>query len=299
MKAWLRALFSVSSLEQKGMLLLIVIILVLLCAHAWYVHHAPIHPVEKDTLLIRDLMAFEKQLAKANNDQGDSVPDHVEKSGEPYELFFFDPNTASAGDFRRLGLSNHVIQNILKYRMHGGRFYEKQDLKKIYGMHAEVYERIEPFINIEDHWLSRTSSNRKDYPKSMFVPADINTADSVALIKLRGIGPVLSSRIIRYRKLLGGFYDTEQLKEVYGLPDSILGEIKQRFYADTSAIVKISLNNASEKELAKHPYIGKYAASGIVRYRSEVHLIKTVDELKTNGLIPSGNLKKLKKYLVI
>ena len=67
---------------------------------------------------------------------------------------------------------------------------------------------------------------------------DINGCDSAALVALPGIGPVLSARIIKYRKLLGGFASVEQLKEVYGLPEETYEMIKGRLYADSSGTQK-------------------------------------------------------------
>src|SRR5665647_1059817 len=46
---------------------------------------------------------------------------------------------------------------------------------------------------------------------------DLNSADSLHLLEIPGIGPVFASRIIRYRTLLGGYYAVDQLREVYGM----------------------------------------------------------------------------------
>ncbi|MBN1108862.1 MAG: helix-hairpin-helix domain-containing protein, partial [Bacteroidales bacterium] len=48
---------------------------------------------------------------------------------------------------------------------------------------------------------------------------ELNTCDSAMLEALPGLGPVLSARIIKYRKLLGGYVSAEQLREVYGLSE--------------------------------------------------------------------------------
>jgi competence protein ComEA len=298
MKTWLRAFLSYSSLERKGIILLIMLIFIIISLNLLINYNPPHYAAVKDTLLLKDLQAFERQLADADDSVTDSPPSLWVENTE-YEAFIFDPNAATAGDLRRLGMSDRLIKTIIRYRLHGGRFYNKEDLKKIYGMGDPFYNRLEPYIVIENHRVLKVSYKSNVTLERVFMPVDINRADSLALIRLRGIGPVLSSRILRYRRLLGGFYDTEQLKEVFGLPDSIISEMRVRFYADTSAIVKINLNIASEKDMARHPYIGKYIAKGIVRYRSEVLRIKCVDELKSNGLISSEKLKRLKKYVII
>jgi competence protein ComEA len=72
-----------------------------------------------------------------------------------------------------------------------------------------------------------SETKRRDYtarpgwvrPKP--IPIDINTADTAAFISLPGIGSKLANRIISFRTKLGGFNSIEQIKEVYGLRDSV------------------------------------------------------------------------------
>jgi len=130
-------------------------------------------------------------------------------------------------------------------------------------------------------------------------PVNISHADSAGLEKLPGIGPVLAVRIIRYRKLLGGFYSPRQIKEVYGISDSLYMRIGSRLTADTIGIRKIHVNTAGEREMARHPYIGKYAARAILRYRDQVKVIKDIRELETNGLIPGDVFEKARNYLAL
>jgi competence protein ComEA len=49
---------------------------------------------------------------------------------------------------------------------------------------------------------------------------EINTADSLSIVYLKGIGPGFTKRIMKYRAMLGGFHSINQLKEVYGMTDS-------------------------------------------------------------------------------
>ena len=45
------------------------------------------------------------------------------------ELFYFDPNTASAADWRRLGIKDKTIHTILNYLTKGGKFYKPEDIE--------------------------------------------------------------------------------------------------------------------------------------------------------------------------
>lgn len=140
---------------------------------------------------------------------------------------------------------------------------------------------------------------RKDYNYSnqKQQPIDINRCDSVALIRLPGIGPVLSSRIIKYRRLLGGYARIEQLKEVYGLPPETFALIKNRISVDSTLIIRININTAGYKELSHIRYLEKYDIASILKYRQLKGKITAMTELIDNKLITNEKAKKVSPYL--
>ena len=46
------------------------------------------------------------------------------------ELFYFDPNTISGSEWKRLGLRDKTIKTIENYLSKGGHFYKPEDLQK-------------------------------------------------------------------------------------------------------------------------------------------------------------------------
>ena len=126
---------------------------------------------------------------------------------------------------------------------------------------------------------------------------DINMSDSATLVKLPGIGPVLSARIIKYRRLLGGFARIEQLKEVYGLPVETFELIKVRVFADSSAVTRININSAGYKELSHFPYFEKYEVTAILKYRELKGRITKITDLTYNKLITEEKARKINPYL--
>jgi DNA uptake protein ComE-like DNA-binding protein len=126
---------------------------------------------------------------------------------------------------------------------------------------------------------------------------DLNKCDSAELVKLPGIGPVLSARIIRYRSLLGGFASVEQLKEVYGLPAETYLMIEKRVFADTAAIIRIDINSAGYRELARLHYLERYEVSSILKYRELNGPIGDISVLVTNKLITAEKAGKVRPYL--
>jgi DNA uptake protein ComE-like DNA-binding protein len=126
---------------------------------------------------------------------------------------------------------------------------------------------------------------------------DINTCDSAELVRLPGIGPVLSARILKYRNYLGGYASTSQLKEVYGLSPETYELIKSRVTADPKAIKRIGINTADYKELSRLRYIEKYEISAILKYRELKGRIDDINELTDNKLITVEKAQKVGPYL--
>ena len=126
---------------------------------------------------------------------------------------------------------------------------------------------------------------------------DINLSDSSALVKLPGIGPVLSSRIIKYRHLLGGFARISQLREVYGLPEETFDMIKDRVFADSTVITRIDINSAGYKELSHLHYFEKYEVNAILKYRELKGRISGINDLTENKLITLEKASKVRPYL--
>lgn len=113
----------------------------------------------------------------------------------------------------------------------------------------------------------KTDSLFKRYPQTEKYPegtiVELNSADTVALKKIPGIGSAFARRITKYRELLGGFYTVEQLAEVYGIDEERYNAIKSWFSVDLSAIRQLRVNYMSTKELACHPYVSYKQAHSI------------------------------------
>jgi DNA uptake protein ComE-like DNA-binding protein len=127
---------------------------------------------------------------------------------------------------------------------------------------------------------------------------DLNKCDSAELERLPGIGPVLAARIIKFRKLLGGFVSVDQLKEVYGLSDSTFSIISSRVNANPSDISFIQINKATYKELIRHPYFERYDVQAVIKYRELNGRINAFDDLIENKVITGKKTLKIRPYLV-
>jgi competence protein ComEA len=213
-------------------------------------------------------------------------------------LFRFNPNRISSDSLMLLGLSETQARTIINYRNKGGRFRYVSDLKKIYGIDEKTAEAIIPYIIIETEKVNTRNyrSAFQDQQKS-FKKLDLNKCDSAALVRLAGIGPVLSARIIKFRRLLGGFATAEQLKEVYGLPETTYNYLAGRVFADSSDVTGIKINDTGFNELSRHPYLTRYEIESIIKYKQLKGRFSNIAELIDNKILSPEKARKLSPYL--
>ncbi|MEQ8905445.1 helix-hairpin-helix domain-containing protein [Ekhidna sp.] len=129
-----------------------------------------------------------------------------------------------------------------------------------------------------------------------FIVADLNTANALDLQKVKGIGPAYSERIIKYRDILGGFTDTTQLHEVYGLHPETIRELAKHFSIQSS-VKRIEINTDSIKTLIKHPYINYDLARIIINYREQHGDFTSAEDLRKIKALDDRTFLRLKPYL--
>ncbi|MCE5345918.1 MAG: helix-hairpin-helix domain-containing protein [Bacteroidales bacterium] len=217
-----------------------------------------------------------------------------EKTSSPAGLFEFDPNTVSYDTMIKLGFASKEANTLISYRNKGGKFRRPADLKKVYGIEEGKAGKLIPFVKVATDTAGKVSYNSDQKRLPLL---DINSCDSATLVRLPGIGPVLSARIIKYRQLLGGFARADQIKEVYGLPEETYDLIKGRIFIDTLAITRVDVNSAEYKELAHIPYFERYEVTAILRYRELKGRITGINDLVENKLITNEKAAKAGPYI--
>jgi DNA uptake protein ComE-like DNA-binding protein len=216
---------------------------------------------------------------------------------KPNILFGFDPNTVTNGQLQELGIQPKVAARIINYRNKGGRFRKRADFSKMYGLSPIKYQELKPYIQLPDSIIAFKKHQTKTFiPKTYYF--DINTCDSTDLDKLKGIGSILSARIIKYRNRLGGFTTAGQYQEVYGLDSIVLAElIKCSFVNKDFQPKKILINDATKETLAGHPYLGKRNANLIFNYRLQHGRYRSIEDLSKIKVLKIDNIEALKDYL--
>jgi len=208
--------------------------------------------------------------------------------------FPFDPNDVSKDDLKKMNLSFAIINTLDKYRNKGGQFKSKEDLKKIYGLTDSIYAILEEFIQLKRK--EEADPYIKSKPLATISFFDINTSSAEELQSLKGIGPVLSTRIVKFRDKLGGFHSIDQVKSTYGLEDSVFQSIKPFLQIQTAA-KKININEADFKTINSHPYISFQLAKIIIRYREQHGLFQELTDLKNIKVLSEDKFNEIEPYL--
>lgn len=301
LKKSVRSYFSFSKKELNGILLLcIMIALIMIFPYAYRSFSQPeVYELNK---FAREIEAFKASALKRPSTYK-KLQDQIERTQFKTEYFDFDPNGLAEKDWRRLGLSSSQIKVIKNYEVKGGKFYKKEDLKRIYSISAALYSRIEPYIHINS---TRTETKevkaeiyRRAGEKSGSVAAiEINSADSAQMVSIRGIGPVFASRIIRYRDRLSGFYSKEQLKEVYGLDSLKYSLIENKIRVDASLIHKLNINTLTFDQIKRNPYLSFKQMNAMIQYRKQHGDYLSLDDLKKVDVLNEEIIRKIEPYLL-
>ncbi len=319
--------FGISLAESRGALVLIVLSVVMVCVPSvvkWWV--LPMFQDDTVPYTIEYLDSTAALIPETRNSLGEenkyenrSYADaNASKSSRPTRLFSFDPNTATPEQLQELGIPKFLASRIEKYRQKGGKFRKKEDLKKIYDFPPALFSQLEGYIDLSENGQKTMSGpagfEEKPLPEatgatpfpnreSRFPPRpaptafDINTADTMQLAALRGIGSKLSARIVKYRDALGGFHSPEQYAEIYGLDSTVLAELR-RYGKLQSAPRKININTATSDELYRHPYFrNRKLNEVIVRYREQHGSYPSTEALKAIRILDEATLRKWEPYL--
>ncbi|WP_372948316.1 helix-hairpin-helix domain-containing protein [Mariniphaga sp.] len=205
----------------------------------------------------------------------------------------FDPNTANKDELLNTGFNQFQASNLIKYRESGGSFSQPEDLLIIYGIDSVFYNSIKSFINVAE----LPEEVKVDKTVSIPIRIELNSADSLDLLQLNGIGPVYASRILKYRSLLGGFYGKHQLLEVYGFPEETYHAINENLTIDSLRVEKLRINFAGYAELIRHPYFEKRNVEAILNFRQNNGPFSSHEQLLTEGLIDTASFALIRPYI--
>lgn len=294
-------IFGFSQRESKGFLVFLVLVLIFFGLS----NYLP-------SILFQTDFVTSHNSSKIQAFLGDSVSEkHKVKAEKSENVNIADPNTMSFFDWTSLGVDQYLADRIISYRLKGGQFKKKEDLKKIYGLNDSIYLEISQFLKVIQSGKAQIKyadvskkqklyKKREDYnglKKSKILP-ELNTCDSTDLLFIRGIGPARAARIIKYRMKLGGFQSKDQLSEIYGLDSLVLASlISNTVLKKEIRLNRIDINKVSFKELISHPYVDYNTCKVVLNFRKQHGKFSQIEDLKKIKIIDSLFIRKMEPYL--
>jgi DNA uptake protein ComE-like DNA-binding protein len=213
--------------------------------------------------------------------------------------FSLNINEANLQSLDILSVPDFLARRWVKYLENGGSFKKVGDVKKLYGMTEPLYDNISKYLYVK----KAEEIQRKPFLKENRVfrckTIDINEADSAQWESLYGIGPYLAKRIITFRESLCGFVSVEQVKETYGLRDSVFQSIKTCLTIEKILKPCISINYTNQEGLSKHPYVRYKLARAICLYRENNGLFQHIEDLKKLPNVNDSIYIKLLPYITV
>ncbi|MEY3737471.1 MAG: hypothetical protein RL544_249 [Bacteroidota bacterium] len=216
--------------------------------------------------------------------------------------FVFDPNTASIETLVSVGFSTKLANTLAHYRARGGYITSGKDLSKIWGMPPLLADRLAPFVRVNgtDRKNGQTKPWGTTYkPSNAVAVIDINTASVGEFEALRGIGPVLASRIVGFREKQGGFTRLQDLLQVYGVKDSLLQALSPYLHLQESSVPKSNFNQASVLQLVQKAGLQPVVAQALVRWRQQNGAFVKFDELENFEGLSAASMAALKRLFFI
>ncbi|MBL7780594.1 MAG: helix-hairpin-helix domain-containing protein [Saprospiraceae bacterium] len=281
------------------------IVLLLLCAFVFALPDILDNFRESETT---DFSEFRKEIQAFRDGQ------RAAASAASPELFYFNPNTASREDLMRLGLSEKTASMICKYRDKGGQFRRAEDFKKIWGLAAEDYERLAPFIRMGESGSFEEGKTRPNTVKKQF-EFDPNMASEDDFRAL-GLPERTIQSILNYRSKGGRFRRREDFQKIYNLPEddyerlesyiviaaassSALADASQPFAPKKRTPQTIDINLADADAWMTLPGIGEKRAQQLVRYRDQLGGFLSIEQVGQMYNLPDSVFQAMRPLLVL
>src|SRR5690554_6589394 len=194
--------FIFTKKQRNGILLLVLCIIL-----AQLVYLFVEFPSEKCVL---DL---ESQEMVSLQNQIDSLKQVASEDRQP-KIYPFNPNYIT--DYRgyTLGLSTEEIDRLHHFRAQNKWVNSAKEFQQVTKVSDSMLAVIEPYFQFPE-WVTnrKTTTSKSPYREITFAQKkDLNTATAEELQEIRGIGEVLSKRIITYRDKLRSEEHTSELQ---------------------------------------------------------------------------------------
>ncbi|WP_339918642.1 helix-hairpin-helix domain-containing protein [uncultured Flavobacterium sp.] len=269
----IKSYFAFSAEQRTGIVILFTIIIILQSVY-FFVDFNTTQPVSSNKQKWLAMQSKIDSLKELN-------PKYIVKT------YPFNPNFITDYKGYKLGMSVLEIDRLLDYRKENKYVNSAKEFQAVTQVSDSLLNAIAPYFKFPD-WVKNKMNNKgyvkyenKAFAKKEKVALiDINLATQEDLIKIYGIGEVISLRILKLKESLGGFVSMEQMNDVWGLSPEVVENLNSHFKVYALPLLhKIDINNASLKEISQFSYFRYALAKEIVTYRSMNGDIKNVEDL--------------------
>lgn len=284
----LRTLLYFSKSHRRGLVVLFIIIFGLQCFY-FFSDFTPqedpladVHQWNKMQLVVDSLKTEKKNFKRV--------------------LYPFNPNFITDYKGYQLGMSVAEIDRLFEFRKTNKYVNSAGEFQQITKVSDSLLAVISPYFKFPDWVANKKGSSFQKYDNfknaEKLVVKDINLATADDLMKVYGIGPALSERIIAERKKFGAFLSMNQIDHIWGLSPEVIENTKKHFkIINPPEVSKIKINDVSIKELQQFPYFNYNIAKKIVVYRSMNGTIHSASDLTKIKDFPVEKIEIITLYL--
>ncbi|WP_424494611.1 ComEA family DNA-binding protein [Salinimicrobium sp. GXAS 041] len=279
--------FVFSRSQRNGIFLLVLIIIFLQIGYFFveFSGNSTISVEEQERIA-----AFQKKIDSIKNSTT------IKETVQPP----FNPNYITDFNGYTLGLTLEEIDRLHAYRSQDKWINSAEEFQQVTQVSDSLLQEISPLFRFPEWVHSRPAARDYEIQKpEVYEKQDLNIATSEELREVKGIGEVLSSRIIKYRSSLKGFNHEIQLKDVYGLSPEVLERLLKKYHVPQPSRQKEDLNSISLMGLSELPYMNYELARKIISYREKNQRIHTFEELLEIKGFEEEKLDRIKLYLSI
>ena len=235
---------------------------------------------------VRPYIKIGSKYATRPKSQTDSTKRVEHKSRftpRPFEPFGID--TVGVNYLRLIGFSTRQAEALIRYREQGDGIHSMNELRDCYAVSKEMADSLEHFVVLTP----------RDPHQGL---VEINSADSVRLRSVRGIGEKTVVAVLEYRKLLGGFVRKEQIAELKCVTSENFDKISKQIYCDSCNISKIDINFAPASQFEHHPYMSRRAIKLIVETRESKGGWNSIEEMQEDNIFTKEQAEAIAPYLL-
>ena len=283
----LKSYFLFTKSQRIGILALFVLIIVVQAALYFITNYKP-------TVAVQD-----KKQWLAVQAEMDSLKLQIPPAPKIYP---FNPNFITDHKGYKLGMSVEEIDRLLKFRKTNKYVNSAVEFQAVTKVSDSLLNAISLYFKFPD-WVTNKKNykrtNKTDFSKKEKINIlDINYATAEDLIKVYGIGPALSERILKQKEMLGGFVTMDQMNDVWGLSPEVVANLKKSFQiGELPNVKKVNINQASLKELSQFPYFRYPLSKAIITYRSMNGDIRNIEDLAKVPNFPLEKIDRIAVYL--